>query len=749
MTVNRARPRRGRRRFAGAALIPLAVILGSLMPQAAIAQSQAAAGIAAGNAHSCALENGRAYCWGENDYGQLGDGSTTNSSVPVPVTTAGALAGKKLTEISAGGGGGLDTCALDSTGTAYCWGSNYDGALGDGSTAASSAVPVAVATHGALAGQQIAQISTGSDGACALDTAGAAYCWGDNDFGEVGDGTTASSSSPVAVYTKGALAGRKLTQISAGYEDSCALDTAGAAYCWGDNSTWELGDGQGGSDGDYSSVPVPVRTTGALAGKTLTQISAGWSYGCALDTAGAAYCWGSGPLGSTETSSVPVAVDARGALAGHPLAQISAGLGATCALAMTGTAYCWGDNTYGELGDGSTVSSVVPVAVDNRGALAGKFLAQVAAGAFHACAADDTGAIYCWGDNNQGDLGDDRGAASDVPVLVGPQAPARVTAVPGDKAATVSWTAPASLDGGTLTGYTATASPGGAACMTTATTCTITGLSNGTRYSVTVIARSTVGNSGASSAAVVTPQTGQPAGPIVSGYRPGTCLQDNHDSAANDTQIVMWSCAGTAAQRWTIGPGSTLRINGKCMDIYRDEKTNRAPVELWTCTGGANQQWRPAGGTLVNPVSGKCLDDPRYDTADGIQAEIYTCNGGANQQWRLPAAAIGDGRVAGRPPRLAVCGGNSSAPRSSCLRRPPAQVSAPAQDGEPTGKAMARHGSPCSTDLLSGAERADADGHRAGRPPGGAVAPQDGGGPGPRPGEVPGRPDRLCLPLPR
>jgi len=101
-------PQLGRRRgLAGAALIPLAVILASLMPQAAIAQSHGAAGIATGNAHSCTIENERAYCWGENDYGQLGDGSTTDSSVPVPVATTGALAGKKLTQISAGGGGGL------------------------------------------------------------------------------------------------------------------------------------------------------------------------------------------------------------------------------------------------------------------------------------------------------------------------------------------------------------------------------------------------------------------------------------------------------------------------------------------------------------------------------------------------------------------------------------------------------------------------------------------------------------------
>ena len=589
MTADLARSRR-RRLLAAAALLPLTVLAGSLAPQAAAAQQREAASIAAGNAHSCAIENSRAYCWGENDYGQLGDGRTADSGVPVAVDASGALAGQQITQISAGGGGGLDTCALTSTGAAFCWGSNYDGGLGAGRTGSSSSVPVAVDTGGALAGRKLVQISTGSNGAC-------------------------------------------------------VLDSAGAAYCWGDNAYWELGDGRGGSDGDYSAVPVPVQATGALAGKTLTQITAGWLYGRALDTAGAAYCWGTGALGRTGTSSVPVAVDTSGALAGRPLIEVSAGLGETCALARTGAADCWGDNSDGELGNGSTASSAVPVAVDTHGALAGKILAQVTAGAFHACAADSAHAVYCWGDNDQGDLGDNRTAASDVPVLVGPQAPAQVTAVSGDNKAKVSWRAPASLDGGTVTGYAATATPGGAGCTSTATSCTITGLRNGITYAVTVVARTTAGESGASSPALVTPEAaGAPAGPIRSAVRPAKCLVASNGSGANDAKIALRGCDGSAVQRWTIEASGALVTNGKCMDIYRDEKRSNAPVELWTCTGGANQKWQARHGALVNPVSGKCLDDPRYDTADGTQLEIYTCDGGANQRWILPGAAAGPAR---------------------------------------------------------------------------------------------------------
>jgi hypothetical protein len=145
--------------------------------------------------------------------------------------------------------------------------------------------------------------------------------------------------------------------------------------------------------------------------------------------------------------------------------------------------------------------------------LAGKTLMQLSTGSEgdHTCAAGSTGAVYCWGDNQNGGLGDDSTTASDVPVLAGPQAPTGVSAVPGDTTAAVSWKAPGSLDGGTLTGYTAIASPGDAACTTTGvTTCTMAGLTDGTTYSVTVVAHTTAGDSGASSPGTVTP-SGRPA----------------------------------------------------------------------------------------------------------------------------------------------------------------------------------------------------------------------------------------------
>ena len=427
------------RRALPAALISLTTgpVLVMSAPPAALAASHPMSSISAGGSESCGIESGQAYCWGDNSTGELGDGSTADSSVPVAVDTSGVLAGKTLTQISVGF---QDACALDSAGVAYCWGWNGEGELGDGSTADSS-VPVAVDTSGVLAGKTLTQISAGDQVTCAVDSAGAAYCWGDNVWGDLGDGGSENSSSvPVAVdniYSD--LAGKTLTQISAGQQDTCAVDAAGAAYCWGNNYDGALG---GGTSASSWGSPVAVDTKGVLAGKSLTQVSVAFLSACALDSAGAAYCWGwnsEGELGDGSTQqpdpSVAVAVDTSGVLAGKALTQLSAGDQEACALDSAGAAYCWGDNGEGGLGDGSTQNSSVPVAVDTSGVLAGKTLTQITVGSGHACALDSSGSAYCWGGNNSGELGDDSTSMSDMPVRVGPEAPTGVNAVPGDAAA--------------------------------------------------------------------------------------------------------------------------------------------------------------------------------------------------------------------------------------------------------------------------------------------------------------------------
>jgi alpha-tubulin suppressor-like RCC1 family protein len=292
-----------------------------------------------------------------------------------------------------------------------------------------------------------APIAAGSVHSCVTES-GKAYCWGYNLDGELGDGSTADSSVPVTVDTSGVLAGKVLTQISALGGHTCALDTAGAAYCWGFNLQGELGDG---STAD-SSVPVAVDTSGALAGKTVTQISAGGFHTCAVTATGTAYCWGSnqyGQLGNgaATDSGLPVAVAAGGALAGQAIAQVSVGDEQACAVTAAGVPSCRGDNLDGQLGDGSTVNSSVPAVVYTGGFLHRETVIQITAGGDHTCAVDAAGAAYCWGQNFYGELGDGTSHRSKKPVLVGPRAPARVHAAPGDTTATVSWTAPRRLDG--------------------------------------------------------------------------------------------------------------------------------------------------------------------------------------------------------------------------------------------------------------------------------------------------------------
>ncbi len=411
------------------------------------------------------IRGGKAFCWGTNTFGQLGNNSTVSSTTPVAAYTGGALAGKTLTQVTAGTG---FTCALDSSGAAYCWGNNTNGQLGNNSTTQSN-VPVAVTTSGALAGHTLTQVTTGQSLACAVDAVGAAYCWGANGSGQLGDSNNFQSLVPVPVTTSGALAGKTLTQVTAGGAFACALDTAGAGYCWGAN-----GNGQLGNNSTLGSLlPVAVSTSGVLAGKTLTQICAGFNDNnmCALDSSGAAYCWGtngSGQLGnpatainfkvpvavlspagtisacaahtctvrngsafcwgdnatgelgnnSTTQSSVPVAVTAADVLAGKTLTQITTGNGFTCALDSAGAAYCWGNDGSGQLGNNSTTQSTVPVAVTTSGVLAGKTLTQVTAGVKFACALDSTGTAYCWGHNTEGELGNNSTADSHVPVPV-------------------------------------------------------------------------------------------------------------------------------------------------------------------------------------------------------------------------------------------------------------------------------------------------------------------------------------------
>ena len=366
------------------------------------------ASVAAGGAHSCALTTGgAAHCWGRGESGQLGvpppaftcllDPSIACSLVPIPVEAA--LTFQRLSA------GGTHTCGLTSDGSAYCWGSNSAGQLGDNSVVTRNA-PVAVAT--AL---KFASIDAGPEHTCGLTSDSTAYCWGGNSLGQLGDGSTTNRSVPVPVTT-GGLTFRLIVAGGSTRSFTCALTSSGEPYCWGFNDRGQLG--RGTRDNAVHSVPAPVS-----GGFKFAVLTAGLGdHVCGLTAAGAAYCWGGnsrGTLGDGSTrgdSPIPVAVSG-----GIAFAQLVTGgfadFGHTCGLTSTGAAYCWGDNEVGAVGDGSAEDRPVPTAVAG-----GLMFASIAAGFRHTCGRTNTGTVYCWGSGRTGQLGNNYSTSSAVPVKV-------------------------------------------------------------------------------------------------------------------------------------------------------------------------------------------------------------------------------------------------------------------------------------------------------------------------------------------
>ncbi len=331
--------------------------------------------------HVCAIQNGGALSWGSNSNGQLGNGTTTDSAFPVPVS--GMTSG--VTAVSAGDS---HTCAVQA-GTVNCWGANFSGQLGDGTTTQrNSSVPVS-----GLSGS-VTQLSAGSSFTCALLGLGGVQCWGYNYDGELGNGTTNSSATTSPVNVSG-LNG--VTQIVSGSSHTCALLNTGQVQCWGYNYNGQLGN----NSTLNSSVPV---TVSGLSG--VVRITAGSAHTCALLTNGSIQCWGSnysGELGngSTSQSNVPVAV--AGLASGKLAVDLTGGGSHTCALFQDGSVQCWGSDTSGQIGDATVDSNprLAPVSVPG---LASGVLNIVASQA-NTCAVTTSGNLLCWGDNtnNQAD----------------------------------------------------------------------------------------------------------------------------------------------------------------------------------------------------------------------------------------------------------------------------------------------------------------------------------------------------------
>jgi uncharacterized protein (TIGR03437 family) len=359
--------------------------------------------ITAGQSHTCVVTNaGAVLCWGLNDHGELGNGTNTSSSTPVPVSglTSGVVA------ITAGQ---AFNCALTKTGTVMCWGQNEAGQLGNNTTNDSN-VPVEVlAVNGSGPLSSIVAIGAGQVHMCAVTNAGALLCWGDDAENELGLGpqNLATFTTPQAVTTLSS----SVATVSGGSYFTCVTTTDGAVWCMGLDG---LGDG--------GNLPMKVSdTTGNAPLSGVAAVSTGKDDACVVTNSGTALCWGTnvyGELGNgTQVrSTIPVQVlDVTGK---SPIAGVTAttsGEDDTCALTSAGAVLCWGYNNFDEVGSPNAAALLaIPQQVPGltSGAIA------IASGYDHNCAVTSTGEVMCWGLNLNGQLGNGSNRASFMPVAV-------------------------------------------------------------------------------------------------------------------------------------------------------------------------------------------------------------------------------------------------------------------------------------------------------------------------------------------
>lgn len=341
------------------------VALEGLMASERVAEVQAIAAdarIAAGGDHSLYLApDGNLWAWGDNAYGQLGDGTITASYSPIPI----------LTDVTAIAAGRQHTLALTSDGNLWAWGANNYGQLGDG-TASTRSTPTQVLTG-------VISIAAGGYHSLALTTDGSLLAWGRNDYGQVGDATTTVRYTPTQVFTG-------VTAMAAGYFHSLALTSDGNLWAWGANSYGQLGD-----DTTLTRIaPTPI-----LAG--VAALAAGGYHSLALLTDDSLSAWGRnnfGQLGDGTTTDVHTPIPI---LTG--VAAMAAGIEHSLALTTDGNLWAWGNNGAGQLGDGTTTTRTTPTQVMTD-------VLTLAAGYYHSLALTSDGRLWAWGANSYGQLGD-------------------------------------------------------------------------------------------------------------------------------------------------------------------------------------------------------------------------------------------------------------------------------------------------------------------------------------------------------
>lgn len=289
--------------------------------------------VSAGSDHTCGIKaDSTLWCWGRNDSGQLGLG-TSDADGGLPAQVAGGWS-----IVSAGCG---HTCGIKSDGTLWCWGRNDSGELGIGDSGADQNLPSQVTSA-----NDWLSISTGCHHTCGIKADTSLWCWGNNNSGQLGDGTWSNEKSPVSVSIG-------YSQVSGGNVHTCGIIPDGSLYCWGENENGQLGDGSG----DNQNTPTQI------GANNFTVVAAGYSHTCGITSEGSFCCWGNneyGQLGNGNWESQ----DTPSCLGGSSdWKTISAGSGYTCGLKVSGAIWCWGRNDYGQMGDGTWESKPSPTQI--------------------------------------------------------------------------------------------------------------------------------------------------------------------------------------------------------------------------------------------------------------------------------------------------------------------------------------------------------------------------------------------------
>nr|MBP9743488.1 hypothetical protein [Burkholderiales bacterium] len=354
----------------------------------------------------CGLDtNGTIYCWGNNGSGQVGNGTYKNESHPTAVSNPNNIIFKSLI------GFNYNFCATDENNNLYCWGSGNSGQNGNGNSKNESApskvqLPIDSTTHTPIT---FTSVAIGGNSICGIGSNKHVYCWGNNQYGQIGDGTNTNASIPTQIVMADSTAeSETFTQVDINYYSNgstCAVASSGNLYCWGGGVHGALGNGTTSNVNKATLVTMPAN------GDKFKSIIGMGNGNCALTTTNTAYCWGynnSGEGGNGISYSdflVPTAVLMPTSESGESetFATMTTSVNTACAISTLGTAYCWGYGWTGQRGDGATSNLNVPV----KSQLANQTL-SISSSYYQnstLCAIDINHQVYCWGAGNYGQIG--------------------------------------------------------------------------------------------------------------------------------------------------------------------------------------------------------------------------------------------------------------------------------------------------------------------------------------------------------